>query len=272
MRDYRGLTALCAACAVIALAVGAVRAQGGRDSEEIGFGSKSGEERRPAAVRPEAPGQPRGPRIVIDGQALTGVAYMLKGQLVGPVRPFLEALGARVWWDARKQEVRAQRGEVELGLKAGEARVRGGKAVVKLPRAPWTRGGRMYGPLLALAKALGDSVKWDDRSRVARISTSGGGQTGPGAGKQAAIAAAVEYLKRIDEYPDTVTSVDAHRGQAPANRYWEALKSGGEIVSDAPERACWIVQINYHGLVPDGWKQVYVEEASGKVIGGQQTR
>jgi hypothetical protein len=268
MRGYRGLLAVVLASLLAALLLPPAVA----DDGEMQVITRPGSGEATQATPPETPAQ--GPRIVIDGlPAMPGEqVYMLKGDLVGPVRPFLEALGARVTWDARAQEARARRGDVVLGLKYHRPSALRGKKAVKLPRAPWEKAGQMHAPLLPLAEALGCTVSWDARTHVARIATSGAKPVAGAISKTVAMQIAVAYLKKLDEFPDTVTGTTARQGQAPANRYWEALKSGGEMVPNAPTRPCWIVQINYEGLVPDSWKQVYVDQVTREVIGGMQTR
>jgi hypothetical protein len=227
-----------------------------------------------ASPRPEAGSG--APQIIVNGEAVQFpvAARLERGHLVAPARPFLERLGARVQWNPWKRECLARLGDRSLRLRCGQRRAFLDGRVIMLSVAPFVSEGYVYGPVGALAGAFGAGVRWDPERNVAEVTRPAGvsGPVAPGISKEAAVETATQYLKGLDQYPDTVTGVEAHRGQAPANKYWEALASGGKIASDAPARACWIVQFNYRGLVPDAWKQVYVDEARGEVIGGQQTR
>lgn len=212
--------------------------------------------------------------ITVDGApvALPQPAAVRGGYLVAPVRPVLEALGCTVGWDGAAGVVTVRRGERALDLKAGMPHARTDTGPLNLPVAPRMMGGTLVGPVRTLAEALGATVTWDARTQTVRITTAAAGGTASEITEQRAVTIATDYLKGIGEYPQQVTDVKAELGQAPANRYWQALRSGGPMVSDAPLRPAWTVTFTYTGLHEGAWKQVYVDAQTGEVIGGQQTR
>ena len=240
-------------------------------------------------------------RILVDSTqvALPQPAVYDQGQIVAPLRALLEAMGCEVQWDGATQTIGVRRGATVLVLRPGQATAQLGARTIALPLAPQVMGGTTVGPVQPLVEALGATMVWDEGSQVATISLAPGGvppglppepqpagpppeptpeptpepQPAGTLSEERAVAIATQYLKDRDQYPQQdITQVTAELGQAPANNYWEALVSGGPIASGAAERPCWIVTFTYEGLNPGSWKKVYVDQATGQVIGGQQTR
>lgn len=217
-------------------------------------------------------------RVVVNSEqlTLTPPATLADGQVVAPLKPILAKLDYGVHWDARTRTLTASRGDSVLWLQPGKREAVVNGRVILLPVAPAMRAGTICGPVRAIVQALGATVYWDAKRQTLTISAAVAEPTGPSAAgaitKDRAIAIATEYLKNIDCYPHKVTRVEAREAQAPANNYWEEVAGRGKMVSGAPLRPCWIVHFDYESFVPGAWMEVYVDAATGKVIGGQQTR
>ncbi|HAH96812.1 MAG TPA: hypothetical protein DHD79_09250 [Firmicutes bacterium] len=119
-----------------------------------------------------------------------------------------------------------------------------------------------------------------------------GAETVPAAGagaeasKESAEAIAREFLTNIGELPAEITSARIERYWVPANNYWEqgqkangqktqgqqAQPSAQETLEEPPYLDCWVVTFYFQGLHPEAWKTVFVDVASGAVIGGADCR
>lgn len=217
-------------------------------------------------------------RVVVNSEqvSLTPPANLAAGQVLAPLKPILARLGYRVRWNPRTRTLTASKGDSGLRVQPGKREAMVNGRTILLPVAPTMRGGTICGPLRAVVQALGATAYWDARKQTLSISAAVAESTGPSAvgaiAKDRAIAIATEYLRNIDCYPKKVTHVEAREAQAPANNYWEEVAGRGKMVSGAPLRPCWIVHFDYESFVPGAWMEVYVDAATGKVIGGQQTR
>lgn len=195
------------------------------------------------------------------------------GHLMAPVKPFFERLGARVWHDSARNWWYIHHGGCEIRFRVGDHRAYCGTRVIYLVRPPYLYDGYVYCPLGPLVTALRLPYRWNEYTYTAEVYPTYV-PDGPEAliSKELAIARATEYLVAIGQYPDYVGEVTAHENTAPANYYWDAVTSGTGMVEDAPMVWCWVVEFYYRGATPDAVKQVFVDAATGEVIGGWESR
>jgi hypothetical protein len=94
------------------------------------------------------------------------------GVVLLPMRPVLEALGARAEWRPKEQKLQVRRGErlVELWIGTPVAQV--DRVPVQLDVPPLLIDGTTYVPLRVLAQAFQALVRWDWLAKTVTISTS----------------------------------------------------------------------------------------------------
>lgn len=116
----------------------------------------------------------QGATIRLDGQPLaTSVAPVVRnGTTLVPMRDIFEALGATVVWDARTQEINAQKDDKRIWLQIGNRTARVDRNQQWLSYAPVLERGSTLVPLRFVSEALGAQVHWNGQRRVVRITTS----------------------------------------------------------------------------------------------------
>jgi hypothetical protein len=112
-------------------------------------------------------------RIRLNGQPLaTSVAPVVRnGTTLVPMRDIFEALGATVVWDARTQEINAQKDNKRIWLQIGNRTARVDRNQQWLSYAPVLEHGSTLVPLRFVSEALGAQVNWNGERRVVRITT-----------------------------------------------------------------------------------------------------
>ncbi len=112
-------------------------------------------------------------RIRLNGQPLaTSVAPVVRnGTTLVPMRDIFEALGATVVWDARTQEINAQKDNKRIWLQIGNRTARVDRNQQWLSYAPVLERGSTLVPLRFVSEALGAQVNWNGERRVVRITT-----------------------------------------------------------------------------------------------------
>ncbi len=92
------------------------------------------------------------------------------GTMIGPVRPLLEELGIRTYWDPAAQMVRSSADLGPVELVAGSKVLRVGRAEYEMPAEASLRHGMMYAPVRAVVEmGFGGQVKWLRARRTLKI-------------------------------------------------------------------------------------------------------
>jgi len=216
---------------------------------------------RKLAGSPPRPGDP--PRLFVNGSELRfpEPPRLHDGHPVAPLRPFVEKVGGRMWYDHKTTYWHVCHGDVVIRFRIGDRRAYCGDRLIILVVAPYVIGGYVYCPIEPFAFFFGVRYYWHYYWAPPLY-------YGPWISERRAISIARNYLMDLDEYPYRVLYVEAYRKRAPANRFWEAVTSGYEPLWDAPRRVCWVVEFGYRRGYRDAWKQVFVDAHTGRVVGG----
>lgn len=223
--------------------------------------SRDWESIRKLASTPPRPGE--SPRLFVDGRELRfpRPPRLHDGHPVAPVKPFVEKLGGRVWYDHRSGYWHACHHDRVIRFRVGDRRAYCGDRLIILVVPPYVIDGYVYCPVEPFAFFFGVRYHWHYYWAPPVYYS-------PYISERRAIAIAREYLMDLDEYPDRVVYVEANRTLAPANHFWEAVTSGYEPLWDAPQLLCWVVEFGYRRGQWDAWKQVFVDAHTGRVVGG----
>ncbi len=121
-------------------------------------------------------------RVTVDGTMVSFAdvqPMMTNNRVMVPVRGVFEHLNADVTWDARNQQVIAQRGTdtITLPVNSMTAMVNGSQ--VRLDTPAIVVRGRTMVPLRFLSESLKASVDWMSSSRTVAIWTNGGSNSNP---------------------------------------------------------------------------------------------
>lgn len=112
-----------------------------------------------------------GVNIVVNGEALHQDVqpFVAGGIVLAEPRAVCEAIGARVDWDEKTQQLRVDRGGTTVAVKAGDRRaeVNGEPRVLQVP--PVLVEGRLLAPIRFMAESLGAEVRWDGTGRTVYI-------------------------------------------------------------------------------------------------------
>ncbi|MCX7598781.1 MAG: stalk domain-containing protein [Armatimonadetes bacterium] len=216
---------------------------------------------RRLAHTPPRPGEP--PRLFVDGRELRfpHPPRLHDGHPVAPAGPFVEKLGGRMWYDHKSGYWHACHRDRVIRFRVGDRHAYCGDRLIILVVPPYLVDGYVYCPIEPFAFYFGVRYHWHYYWTPPVYYS-------PYISERRAISIARDYLMELDEYPYRVTYVDASRKLAPANHFWEAVTSGYEPLWDAPERLCWVVEFGYRRGDWDGWKQVFVDAHTGRVVGG----
>lgn len=105
-------------------------------------------------------------------QPFSHPAYLTNGKTVGPVREFLEAIGAQVTWNSKKQTITAKKGNMTVILTAHshQATVNGKSYRLKVPVQ--LTDGKAFAPLRFLAESFQAQVQWNNQTKTASITLS----------------------------------------------------------------------------------------------------
>jgi hypothetical protein len=124
-------------------------------------------------IAPMSSAQAQTARVRLNGQPLaTSVAPIVRnGTTLVPMRDIFEALGATVVWDARTQEINAQKDDKRIWLQIGNRTARVDRNQQWLSYAPVLERGSTLVPLRFVSEALGAQVNWNGQRRVVRITT-----------------------------------------------------------------------------------------------------
>ena len=121
----------------------------------------------PLAMTPEAVALP----VPAEGQMATSFkvpAISEKGVVLAAVRPMLEGIGCRVWWDSTKHEALASRGTTRIGLQPGHTTMTVDRAseasTVTLPLAPRYEQGVLIAPVQPLLHVFDASMTYEAAS------------------------------------------------------------------------------------------------------------
>jgi hypothetical protein len=116
-------------------------------------------------------------QVIVDDEplALTDPPVRLPdGAIIVPAKPLLQALGAKVSWNAADQSLTATTQAGKIKLMVGAKRAITGAATLEakdMPVAPVMRGGVLYiSPRVAL-DALGATLRWDARENALVVET-----------------------------------------------------------------------------------------------------
>lgn len=112
------------------------------------------------------------PRVLVNGQEVAGGLLTAAGRIIVPMRPFFEAVGARLYWDPVARAVRAFYPGHSVTLVAGSRRAWKDDAAVTLDQEPVIVDDRMYVPLRFVGEALDGKVEWDGQRWEARLTLS----------------------------------------------------------------------------------------------------
>ncbi len=102
--------------------------------------------------------------------AFDALPIIRNGRTLVPLRAIFEALGAEVLWDDETKTVSAEREDIKISLKIGEATLyKNGEAVLLDVSADIIQD-RTFVPLRAVSEAFDCEVLWDDEIKTATIS------------------------------------------------------------------------------------------------------
>ncbi|MEL7647352.1 MAG: glycosyl hydrolase family 18 protein [Sedimentibacter sp.] len=113
--------------------------------------------------------------VVIDNRELVfneeegyGVPYIdNRGRLMVPIRKSLEAIGAEVSYDSKKQIITAKKSDEVINVPVGKKYMEVNGQNVKLDTSSVVNDNRTYIPVRAVFNALGYEVQWHDNSNTA---------------------------------------------------------------------------------------------------------
>lgn len=106
--------------------------------------------------------------VVVNGESLAGRAIIRDNRVQVPMRAIFEALGARVRWYPENRKVVGRKGNRIVSLVLGQNFAYNPKPVL-LDYPPRLVRGTVYVPLRFVAQTLGAQVRFDRRTKTARI-------------------------------------------------------------------------------------------------------
>ncbi len=115
-------------------------------------------------------------KVTVNGkQVEMSIAPMIldNGHMLVMVKPLLDAIGAKITWDADQQRMTAVTKAGTIQVTVGSVKARSGDRVILMKEPPQIRGGNLLISPRPVVSALGATVKWDATSYTLNIATEG---------------------------------------------------------------------------------------------------
>jgi len=147
-----------------------------------GTGTAAAGSSPPQGERTSTGGKPAA-TLPLNAVALAGMPVKLAaapflteaGEAYVPLRPYAEALGYRLQWDAKRAALLLTKDEDSIEIRPGQQSVMHNGEAVSLPGAPQAQGGHTYVPLAFFADTAGCDVYWSEEWRQGIIITRANG-------------------------------------------------------------------------------------------------
>ncbi len=115
-------------------------------------------------------------KVTVNGkQVEMAIAPMIldNGHMLVMAKPLLDAIGAKITWDADQQTMTAVNDAGTVQVTVGSVEARSGDRVILMKEPPQIRGGNLLISPRPVVSALGATVKWDATSYTLKVATEG---------------------------------------------------------------------------------------------------